>query len=160
MSYSLLLLNTDLHVVDSTTRMTRAQFIRNTLDAIRAQTGPDAELLAGDYPAPTDSSSSVFRLGNAEASSSRRSLDRSRQSASVVSLAAAAAAADGASSSPAPSVSGSPVITRTGPEGRSDSPARSSRAASTPVLKLDETNLQAALKVRARSLSRSSTFPS
>ncbi|GAA5833819.1 hypothetical protein JCM9279_001632 [Rhodotorula babjevae] len=146
-SYSLLLLNTDLHVVDSTTRMTRQQFIRNTLDAIRAQTGDDAdgtERLADDHLDPTDSSSSVFRLGSTEASSSHKSLDRARQSASVVGL--AGAAADGASASPAPSASNSPVITRTGPDGGFDSPARSSRAASTPVHKLDEVNLQAALK--------------
>ncbi|KPV74837.1 uncharacterized protein RHOBADRAFT_53773 [Rhodotorula graminis WP1] len=150
-SYSLLLLNTDLHVVDSTTRMTRQQFIRNTLDAIRAQTGTDdaaaaAELLADVHPASTDSSSSVFRLGNLDASTSRKSIDSSRQNPSVVSLAAAAAAADGASDSPTPTVSGSPIITRTGPEGRSDSPARSLKAASTPVPKLDEVNLQVALK--------------
>ncbi|GAA5926050.1 uncharacterized protein JCM15063_005194 [Sporobolomyces koalae] len=42
-SYSLLLLNTDLHVVDTTTRMTRQQFIRNTLSAIQAQTGIEPE---------------------------------------------------------------------------------------------------------------------
>ncbi|KAK4056662.1 hypothetical protein OIO90_002214 [Microbotryomycetes sp. JL221] len=36
-SYSLLLLNTDLHVVDSTTRMSRQQFIKNTVAAIQAQ---------------------------------------------------------------------------------------------------------------------------
>ncbi|KDE08850.1 hypothetical protein MVLG_00951 [Microbotryum lychnidis-dioicae p1A1 Lamole] len=36
-SYSLLLLNTDLHVVDTTNRMTRTQFVRNTISAIQAQ---------------------------------------------------------------------------------------------------------------------------
>ncbi|GAA5872222.1 hypothetical protein JCM3774_002300 [Rhodotorula dairenensis] len=36
-TYSILLLNTDLHVVDSASRMTRQQFIRNTLEAVRAQ---------------------------------------------------------------------------------------------------------------------------
>jgi hypothetical protein len=36
-TYSILLLNTDLHVVDSNSRMTRQQFVRNTLEAVRAQ---------------------------------------------------------------------------------------------------------------------------
>ncbi|KAG5652351.1 hypothetical protein H0H81_005328 [Sphagnurus paluster] len=39
-SYSLLLLNTDLHVADLTTRMSRNQFIRNTLTAIQMQLQP------------------------------------------------------------------------------------------------------------------------
>lgn len=36
-AYSLLLLNTDLHIVDSTTRMRQGQFVRNTMSAIRSQ---------------------------------------------------------------------------------------------------------------------------
>ncbi|THV05069.1 hypothetical protein K435DRAFT_713604 [Dendrothele bispora CBS 962.96] len=39
-SYSLLLLNTDLHVADLTTRMSRNQFVRNTLTAIQTQLQP------------------------------------------------------------------------------------------------------------------------
>lgn len=35
--YSLVLLNTDLHVVSTSTRMTRAQFVRNTMATIRTQ---------------------------------------------------------------------------------------------------------------------------
>ncbi|GEM09884.1 SEC7-like domain containing protein [Rhodotorula toruloides] len=65
-SYSLLLLNTDLHVVDSTTRMSRQQFIRNTLDAISAQTGspnPDAPLASPsdlvDAPPPLPDTSAL-----------------------------------------------------------------------------------------------------
>jgi len=145
-SYSLLLLNTDLHVVDSTTRMTRAQFIRNTLDAIHAQTGAGESELLADASPPTDSSSSVFRLGDAAAS--RRSLDQSGargagndERPSVVSL------VEGAPDLPAASVAGSPVITRTGPDGAKDSPARALSVATVP--KLDEASLQAALKVRA-----------
>ncbi|TNY24717.1 hypothetical protein DMC30DRAFT_345458 [Rhodotorula diobovata] len=142
-SYSLLLLNTDLHVVDSTTRMTRAQFIRNTLDAIHAQTGAGESELLADASPPTDSSSSVFRLGDAAAS--RRSLDQSGargagndERPSVVSL------VEGAPDLPAASVAGSPVITRTGPDGAKDSPARALSVATVP--KLDEASLQAALK--------------
>lgn len=41
-SYSLLLLNTDLHVAELTSRMSRNQFIHNTLAAIRAQNSPDS----------------------------------------------------------------------------------------------------------------------
>ncbi|GAA5983217.1 hypothetical protein JCM10908_000200 [Rhodotorula pacifica] len=87
-TYSVLLLNTDLHVVDSTSRMTRQQFVRNTLEAVRAQTeagetatppgllfGPD-KVSAGPLTASPDlSSSSVF--GDREAGSSRVSLDQS-----------------------------------------------------------------------------------
>ncbi|BGP02291.1 hypothetical protein RTBOTA2_003978 [Rhodotorula toruloides] len=54
-SYSLLLLNTDLHVVDSTTRMSRQQFIRNTLEAINAQTGsPDPNVALATPPVLID----------------------------------------------------------------------------------------------------------
>ncbi|SJK97632.1 uncharacterized protein ARMOST_00885 [Armillaria ostoyae] len=40
-SYSLLLLNTDLHVADLTTRMSRNQFVRNTLTAVQTQLSPN-----------------------------------------------------------------------------------------------------------------------
>ena len=39
-SYSLLLLNTDLHVAELTSRMSRGQFVRNTLAAIQSQLQP------------------------------------------------------------------------------------------------------------------------
>lgn len=39
-SYSLLLLNTDLHVAELTSRMSRNQFVKNTLDAIQSQIRP------------------------------------------------------------------------------------------------------------------------
>ncbi|KAF9071686.1 hypothetical protein BDP27DRAFT_1446168 [Rhodocollybia butyracea] len=41
-AYSLLLLNTDLHVAELTSRMTRSQFVRNTLAAIQMQLQPSA----------------------------------------------------------------------------------------------------------------------
>ncbi|KAF8993676.1 hypothetical protein BDQ17DRAFT_1401548 [Cyathus striatus] len=41
-AYSLLLLNTDLHVADLTTRMSRNQFVRNTLTAIQMQLQPNS----------------------------------------------------------------------------------------------------------------------
>ncbi|GAA6059042.1 hypothetical protein JCM10212_001267 [Sporobolomyces blumeae] len=88
-SYSLLLLNTDLHVVDSTSRMTRQQFIRNTLSAIHAQTGlEDAPPSAGTpsaepfSPAMTDVDASTagdgFSTMASEGSASRKSLERPR----------------------------------------------------------------------------------
>lgn len=40
-AYSLLLLNTDLHVAELSTRMSRNQFVRNTLSAIQMQLHPN-----------------------------------------------------------------------------------------------------------------------
>ncbi|GAA5910054.1 PH and SEC7 domain-containing protein [Sporobolomyces salmoneus] len=75
-SYSMLLLNTDLHVVDSTTRMTRQQFVRNTLNAIQSQTGNVVE--------DSVEVSSVFSptLSEVDGDASRRSSERPRTSAS------------------------------------------------------------------------------
>lgn len=85
-TYSILLLNTDLHVVDSASRMTRQQFVRNTLEAVRAQAeaaeaGTIPSLLFGAdkvsaEPAadtPADASPGV---GDREDLSSRTSLDQ------------------------------------------------------------------------------------
>jgi PH/SEC7 domain-containing protein len=41
-AYSLLLLNTDLHVAELSTRMSRSQFVRNTLSAIQMQLHPNS----------------------------------------------------------------------------------------------------------------------
>lgn len=40
-AYSLLLLNTDLHVAELSTHMSRSQFVRNTLSAIQMQLHPN-----------------------------------------------------------------------------------------------------------------------
>jgi PH and SEC7 domain-containing protein len=50
-AYSLLLLNTDLHVAELTSRMSRAQFIRNTLSAIQLQVQPgsSSDLVHDDW---------------------------------------------------------------------------------------------------------------
>lgn len=37
LSYSILLLNTDLHIVDTTSRMSRSQFIKNTMETLNVQ---------------------------------------------------------------------------------------------------------------------------
>lgn len=72
-SYSLLLLNTDLHVVETSTRMLRSQFVKNTLSAIHSQHSPtDSGLLFG--PNPVDSTlHNVF--GGHDPATSMHSLD-------------------------------------------------------------------------------------
>ncbi|KAK7057207.1 hypothetical protein R3P38DRAFT_2839951 [Favolaschia claudopus] len=60
-SYSLLLLNTDLHVADLATRMSRGQFVRNTLTAIQMQLHPE-----------TPAQSSMTDLGSTQDSASVR----------------------------------------------------------------------------------------
>lgn len=92
-SYSLLLLNTDLHVVDTDRRMTKNQFVRNTLSAISMQS-EDGDAEPGTAPAllfrtatrdDSEKGDNVFG-GNGEASASRKSLDRAAsRNGSVVS---------------------------------------------------------------------------
>lgn len=62
-SYSLLLLNTDLHVADLVTRMSRSQFVRNTLSAIQMQLHPERYNNASTPDLTSDDSSSVRALG-------------------------------------------------------------------------------------------------
>lgn len=64
-SYSLLLLNTDLHVAELSTRMSRSQFVRNTLTAIQMQLQPtSAARLSSSDLTYDDCSSSVRGSGN------------------------------------------------------------------------------------------------
>ncbi|EMS23943.1 SEC7-like domain containing protein [Rhodotorula toruloides NP11] len=73
-SYSLLLLNTDLHVVDSTTRMSRQQFIRNTLEAINAQTGwPNPNVALATPPVLVDTPPALPDASAFDGSSARPS---------------------------------------------------------------------------------------
>ncbi|GAA6001536.1 hypothetical protein JCM10207_006712 [Rhodosporidiobolus poonsookiae] len=168
-SYSLLLLNTDLHVVDTTTRMTRQQFIRNTLEAIRAQTGEDEHAassngapallfssprLAGSTDANGDGSP-VF--GSAEASASQKSIDRPRTATSLKS--SSIRSGSGARESPAASILDMPGLlarSRTPTNQGGDSPAKPSATPvrseslatvnSTHSARSLEANLQATLK--------------
>ena len=72
-SYSMLLLNTDLHVAELTNRMSRAQFVRNTITAIQMQLqSPRAVSMVEVSP---DDWSSV--RGGSEASDGRTRLHRS-----------------------------------------------------------------------------------
>ncbi|GAA5887194.1 hypothetical protein JCM5296_004558 [Sporobolomyces johnsonii] len=161
-SYSLLLLNTDLHVVDSGTRMTRQQFIRNTISAIQAQTGedePDHEssvnpslLFGANAPEDGNDSTSIFGPMGAEASASRKSLDRPKTSGSKAPSVYSSTSVKDSPASSTPNLTGSPVLTRTaagtdspargGPH-RSESLATVSSAHSSKSL---EANLQATLK--------------
>ncbi|KDN47537.1 hypothetical protein K437DRAFT_267827 [Tilletiaria anomala UBC 951] len=61
--FSLLLLNTDLHVADITDRMTRGQFIRNTMSAVDPTHGADVGSLGG-----ADDSQSTFSENIGESS--------------------------------------------------------------------------------------------
>lgn len=56
-SYSLLLLNTDLHVAELATHMSKSQFVRNTMAAIRAQPDSASALSASEFT--RDDASSV-----------------------------------------------------------------------------------------------------
>ncbi|KAF9005374.1 hypothetical protein BDZ89DRAFT_1168897 [Hymenopellis radicata] len=78
-SYSLLLLNTDLHVADLTTRMSKSQFVRNTLTAIQTQLEPTPSEASDSSP---DSSS--LHNGGSE-STHTESRYRSKRSDSITS---------------------------------------------------------------------------
>lgn len=74
-AYSLLLLNTDLHVADLTSRMSRSQFVRNTLAAIQMQLQPSTSPKASS-PDVYDESGSLrnFPLPGSDQSSNSSSV--------------------------------------------------------------------------------------
>lgn len=80
-SYSLLLLNTDLHVADLTTRMSRSQFVRNTLAAIQTQLQPArlTDISASDI---TYDDCSSIRGGGSDGT---ETISRSKRSNSITS---------------------------------------------------------------------------
>ncbi|CAK5265616.1 unnamed protein product [Mycena citricolor] len=107
-SYSLLLLNTDLHVADLATRMSRSQFVRNTLTAIQMQLQT-----ISIRPSITDQDSISLRGGRTESmDSTPPATMRSKRSDSITSwhsvskdaLAAVAAMNDPAANGSTPSV--------------------------------------------------------
>lgn len=63
-SYSLLLLNTDLHVAELNSRMSRNQFVRNTLTAIQMQIRPTGHDRASTPDLTHDDGSSVRNMGS------------------------------------------------------------------------------------------------
>ncbi|KAH8119341.1 hypothetical protein DFH11DRAFT_1501723 [Phellopilus nigrolimitatus] len=63
-SYSLLLLNTDLHVAELAQRMSRSQFVRNTLSAIQMQIRPSGGGRASTPELTYDDESSIRGVGS------------------------------------------------------------------------------------------------
>lgn len=80
-TYSLLLLNTDLHVADITSRMSRTQFVRNTMAAIQMQLHP--QRYASSTELDLDDTSSG-RATNSEGTETQ-SVARSKRSGSIAS---------------------------------------------------------------------------
>lgn len=64
-SYSLLLLNTDLHIAELSTHMSKSQFVRNTMAAIQTQLQPNSASSLSPSDLTHDDSSSV-RVGSDE----------------------------------------------------------------------------------------------
>ncbi|KZS98411.1 hypothetical protein SISNIDRAFT_404603 [Sistotremastrum niveocremeum HHB9708] len=105
--YSLLLLNTDLHVAELTSHMSRTQFVRNTLSTIQAQVKPDPseyQSSTSEVALNSNESSSDLALEGEENSSSAE--PRPKRSGSLSSWHSVA--------KPSP-----PVIEMTGPQGSS-----------------------------------------
>jgi hypothetical protein len=80
-TYSLLLLNTDLHVADISSRMSRTQFVRNTMAAIQMQVHPSR------YPSTTDldRDDTSSGLGTNSEGTETQSVARSKRSGSIAS---------------------------------------------------------------------------
>lgn len=83
-SYSLLLLNTDLHVAELSTHMSRSQFVRNTMSTIQMQRQPtSAARLSSSDLTYDDCSSSIRGSGTDETEVMSRT--RSKRSDSITS---------------------------------------------------------------------------
>ncbi|KAJ3501331.1 hypothetical protein NLJ89_g9384 [Agrocybe chaxingu] len=83
-SYSLLLLNTDLHVAELVSRMSRSQFVRNTMTAIQMQLQPNSPMTAARLSSSDltyDDCSSSVRAGSDET----EMMTRSKRSDSIAS---------------------------------------------------------------------------
>lgn len=107
-SYSLLLLNTDLHVAELTSRMSRNQFVRNTLDAIQTQLqpSPSAQQSTSDFTENNDSrinindgstskSDSVYRSKRSDSITSWNSISKDTMASSPASYATTQATSPG-----------------------------------------------------------------
>ncbi|KAG8213666.1 hypothetical protein J3R82DRAFT_10361 [Butyriboletus roseoflavus] len=80
-TYSLLLLNTDLHVADITSRMSRSQFVRNTMAAIQMQLHPTRYASTTDLDLDDTSSGP----GTNSEGTETQSVARSKRSGSIAS---------------------------------------------------------------------------
>jgi hypothetical protein len=79
--YSILLLNTDLHIADIANRMSRSQFVRNTMTAVQMQNHPSRY---GSSPDLDDDNSSGPMTTTSD-STETQSLARSKRSGSIAS---------------------------------------------------------------------------
>jgi hypothetical protein len=84
-SYSLLLLNTDLHVAELVQRMSRSQFVRNTLTAIQMQIRPNGQDRASTPDLTRDDGSSIRNLGSDGSDVGNTMRSRGTRSGSVTS---------------------------------------------------------------------------
>ncbi|KAJ7594136.1 signal peptide peptidase-domain-containing protein [Mycena floridula] len=90
-SYSLLLLNTDLHVAELSTRMSRNQFVRNTLTAVQTQletTSPStSDLVTDDGAGSVRETTSTLRSKRSDSITSWNSISRETFMSSPTSIA-------------------------------------------------------------------------
>lgn len=128
--YSILLLNTDLHIADIANRMSRSQFVRNTMMAIQTQTHPSRYGSSSDLN--DDNSSGPLTASDG---TETQSLARSKRSGSIASWNSiskdtffASAAASSAVSTAQPSLNSSTTSFHhsSGPESKAPSTAPSS----------------------------------
>jgi len=79
-SYSLLLLNTDLHVADLVSRMSKSQFVKNTLTAIQMQLQSDEPTSPSDGASNDDDSDFMRGSGSDYAATSQQTSPSKTQS--------------------------------------------------------------------------------
>ncbi|KAG5219584.1 PH and SEC7 domain-containing protein [Salix suchowensis] len=101
-TYSLLLLNTDLHVAELSTHMSRSQFVRNTLGTIQMQLQPPEQLSTSDLS--YDDSGSSMRGSDADTIARTKRSDSITSWNSVSKEAAMAASPEHHSNGSTPSV--------------------------------------------------------
>ncbi|KAG7091050.1 hypothetical protein E1B28_010109 [Marasmius oreades] len=117
-TYSLLLLNTDLHVADLANRMSRNQFVRNTLTAIQMQLQPSSYIRTSSYDL-VDDSSSFKGSHSGDGDQNQHSNVRSKRSDSITSW--NSISRETVMSSPAISLTTTQVTTPGGPYGSDSS---------------------------------------
>lgn len=79
--YSILLLNTDLHIADIANRMSRSQFVRNTMTAVQMQNHPSRYASSADLDDDNNSAPVTATSDGTET----HSLARSKRSGSIAS---------------------------------------------------------------------------
>ncbi|KDQ57605.1 hypothetical protein JAAARDRAFT_78710 [Jaapia argillacea MUCL 33604] len=84
-SYSLLLLNTDLHVAELSSRMSKNQFVRNTLTAVQMQLQPNRSTDGSTPELVSDDASSMRGVGSDSSDAASTLQSRSKRSGSVAS---------------------------------------------------------------------------